>query len=353
LLTINLFSGIFGGNKWTFYFSIFILILLFGGVFDIADEENYRFSYNNISNDNILNKYNFFAAPGWYFCNYIAINLNLSYEYFRFIIGAISLFFVAKTITKYSANINITLILFIIFPFIIDNVQIRNFFATSIFLYSIRFLNEEKKYNIAFLILTILASSIHQTYLFFIPFIFFYRLSIQKIHKIIVILIVIFIIIIKTGTLLIIIQQYFDEIIVSKISIYLYNSGFGFVMLWLIQFCFVFITYKTAKIFNNNNNNNNRFKSFLNIVVKLNAYSLMITVPLVILDGTYFRVFRNLLVLNFIVNSYLFIVMSKHRFVFLLFLIILNITILFISVYTPLNIKYVVEPFFYNNLYLN
>ena len=351
----NLISGIFGGNKFVFYISVLVLVFLFGGVYDIADEENYKFFYNNVRNDTLLNKYSLFASPGWYLCNYISITFNFSFEQFRLIIGAFSIFLISKSITKFSANSNITLVLFLIFPFIIDNVQIRNFFACSIFLYSLRFLNKNNRYNLTFLIFTLIASSIHQTFIFFIPFIFFYKLNIKKIFHVTTSLIILFIIIIQSNYLLYLAETYLNKLLFAKISIYLYNAKFGFLALWFLQIGFVYITYKTQKIYRIKKNgvDKRNYDSFLDSVVKLNFYSLILVIPLVMLDGTYFRIFRNLLLCNFIVNSYLFVVLSKKRYLYFLAILILNFLILNLSINTPLNIETVVKPFLNNNLYLN
>lgn len=353
----NLISGSLGGNKFIYYLSILLLAFLFGGVYDIADEVTYKFYYNNVLNDTLLNKYSFFSAPGWYMLNYIAKIFNLSFQQFRFFICVLCLSFLSKSITKYSANWNITLLLFLIFPFIIDAVQIRNFLAYSIFVYSLRFLNENNRFNVVFLLMTLLTSSIHQTFILFIPFIFFYKLRFKQIYFVTIFSILVFIYLIKSNILLNLAKVHLNEVLFFKISPYLNKSGLGFFVLWFVQLVFIYISYKTKKIvYFKNFRNDKKFKDytfFLNTVVKLNFYALILTIPLVILDGTFFRIFRNLFICNFIVITYLFFVFSKNKYFYLFITTSFTLLILNISINTPLNVKTVLKPFFNKNIYFN
>lgn len=353
IMMSNLISGIFRPNKLVYYLSILLLILIFGGVYGIADEENYLLLYNNISNNNIVSKYSLFSAPGWYFCNLLAVKIGVSFQNFRLLIGLISFLLLSKFIIRFSANPNITLVLFLIFPFLIENVQIRNFFASTIFLYSLRFLKRENRYNFVFIVFILIASSIHQIYLLFIPFVLFFKLNYRKAIYVTFSVLTLLILIIQSRLLLTLAEIYFDEFILAKISIYLYNARLGFLALWLIQTGFVLLTLNTIRScgldINRLGKNKTRYSSFLDIVWKLNFYTIICTFPLVMLDGNYFRIFRNVLITNFIVNSYLFLILSKKRQLYLYLIILLNLITLNLSINTPQNIKTVLKPFLEKN----
>lgn len=82
---------------------------------------------------------------------YVAISdiffgMGFSYQVFLFCISFVALILMSSTVYRYSYKPEMVLLLYFIFPFIIDATQIRNFIAMAISIYSFRFLVDKDKY---------------------------------------------------------------------------------------------------------------------------------------------------------------------------------------------------------------
>lgn len=87
-------------------------------------------------------------------------NLGFSFVQFRIFFMSIVLFLTSNSIWKYAKNPVLILILYFIYPFFVQCVQIRNAMAISLIIYALRFLN--KKYGvIKYIAFVLIASLFH------------------------------------------------------------------------------------------------------------------------------------------------------------------------------------------------
>lgn len=82
---------------------------------------------------------------------YVAISdiffgMGLPYQVFLFCISFVALALIGSTVYRYSYKPEIVLLLYFVFPFIIDATQIRNFVSMAICIYSFRFLVDKNSY---------------------------------------------------------------------------------------------------------------------------------------------------------------------------------------------------------------
>uniref|UniRef100_UPI004055F417 EpsG family protein n=1 Tax=Agathobacter sp. TaxID=2021311 RepID=UPI004055F417 len=147
-------------KKSKYLFGILFLYawIMFGFNINNPDYWSYRIAYEGFS----------FTADEPVFillCNFFRW-LHIDYQIFVIIISFVGLILIAKTIMDFSPYPNIVFCLYLIYPFCIDVVQIRSFFAVSLVIYAIRFiinyrLNHEKKNIFLFIIFIILATGFH------------------------------------------------------------------------------------------------------------------------------------------------------------------------------------------------
>ena len=129
-------SNFFAGMA---YFTIFILMTYNSGGPDIA---NYINGYINSLVGNTG-----FGEGGFNLLMKLGNILHLSFYSFRAVLTIVCLLLLHHTIKFYNANENSVISLYMLFLFFMDTIQIRNFVVEIIFIYSTRFLIQDKAFN--------------------------------------------------------------------------------------------------------------------------------------------------------------------------------------------------------------
>lgn len=114
-------------------------------------------------------------------------NLHISYHGFLAIYSAIGLAIIGYTINKYCKEKNPALAMYMIFPFVFDVIQLKNFMAMAIIIFAIHYIidaNEENqiKNYIMYLILNIVAIGFHTFAALCIPFVVFGKMTEKKLN---------------------------------------------------------------------------------------------------------------------------------------------------------------------------
>lgn len=115
------------------------------GVFENSKSDylNYEIAYDNVNNKNNFED----KEIGFLLLMRIGKLLNLNFFMFRIIILALCFLLIYKLVIKrYAYNYHYPILLYLLYPMIIDSEHFRNFIAMTIFLISIRYL--EKKHYI-------------------------------------------------------------------------------------------------------------------------------------------------------------------------------------------------------------
>jgi hypothetical protein len=286
LYLFAVFSG-FCLKRLNVLFSIGIIILISFICYGVKDRdfEQYQIVYDYIKEGNQYTDLGIAwaqmcKAAGW---------MGLDYASFKLIVIIISLVIIYKAINSFlysKSGIPFFWSCFLIFPLFLDLVQVRFFFAESILLFGFQYLlknNKTGKWK--FILLVLLASSIHSSIFFFLIFILIPY--VDKFKKKMPFLV----------SILCIISFYAPSIAVSlatkfinvnRIERYFFSSdrtGFlGIITAILTLYCFLFITKKIrdSEIID---------KNFGDFLYKSNLL-MWFLLPIVFFDPNIFRIQR-------------------------------------------------------------
>lgn len=145
---------------------IVILFLIFLNYVspNISDFSNYEYIFH------FINEYQKFGmGNGWLYLNEFGRSLNLNYIQFKTILVGIDLILIFSTVYYFSQkSVNLFWGCYLLYPALLDLIQVRFFTALSIVIFSIIFLSKNKfKYYVCFLLLITLATQIHSSTAFF------------------------------------------------------------------------------------------------------------------------------------------------------------------------------------------
>ncbi|NQX45868.1 EpsG family protein [Paenibacillus tritici] len=275
---------------------ISFMSFLFIGGFTNADYLNYYTAYQN--------QYAPTFEIGFRFLMKICFAFGLSYDSFLlfiFIIGiSLRILFI-----KNVANINYVLALFLIYPFIIEIVQVRTFLAMSIVIFSMNYLLFDKRGNVLKYIICIsLACTIHSLSVFLFPIIIIKFNRIRSLIKYIPVLtLVIIIFLIYNGFSLSFMSGIFSKIDSERASLYV--TG-GFSNTYILNFIYIIMNLLLAKwsinIINNSSEFNLKddFKAELSKKIYYINIILFIYTPFYLLSGLFFRIPRSFYIINYV-----------------------------------------------------
>jgi hypothetical protein len=326
------------------------MVLFFGGIYNCADDEMYQNMYYYLK----ANGLKVYATTefGFTFFVYVCTKFGLSYKLFRTLIAIIGLLLMQKMAQKYSWKYSLVFILYFIYPFMLDVIQIRNFLAASIVIYSFHFLvQDSRKGDISYLIGILIAFSIHYMAVFFIPFLFIKKYSISKLAKIALILVPILCILTSTPIIPNIVSSIVGEKLATNISMYFQRAHWGFLVLWarqigittLVYFCYLFIKDKDV---------DENWKNLNTILIKLNIYLIIVCFPLIMFNGNFFRLLRPMLFLNYIIISQMIYLQARRGLIYFTLGVFLVLIYFAMDILTESNVPAVLMPFFQSNSYL-
>lgn len=232
--------------------------------------------------------------------------LGFDFFYMNLIVSSIALYFYMRLIKKNSENICFVTSLFMIFPLADSIIQKRNFLASIIFLYGVfKVLNEEKKYQLKFIIYTLIAAQIHSAFYIYLVFVPFLSSDYVKLKKYIPVLLFISFLFIpflpKIASILL-----GSTSLASKVIYYFKSFKIPFYQSccwWALHFIFYLLFSKFSRSAYGLTEKEERMKLVLD---KLNLLFLLF-LPLYYYEATFFRLYRNLLLVNYIfIGKYIF-----------------------------------------------
>lgn len=191
LAIIILGSIIFKKNKKTYIVVICLLLSLVSGFrhFTIGnDTAVYLRTHNAIVEKGLNVADTSRLEPGYIFLDFASTKVSNEFNFFLFIMALLTNMGIAFLIIKYSKNPMMSLLLFVLFRFFFDEMNImRQFLSISIILCGVEYIKNRKL--IKYLLIILLASTIHYSALFAFPIYFLYRRSFDKKTKAILLVI--------------------------------------------------------------------------------------------------------------------------------------------------------------------
>src|SRR5690606_36363448 len=152
---------------------IFILSLIFGLTINHPDYISYVIIYDNIIDPAYLDSTS--TEIGYKYLMLFFKTMGFDYHFVMILISFLGLSIISSSIDRYFSNKKNywILIIYLIYPFFFDLVQIRNFIGFVLIVYSFRFLIFNKPNNSLKFILTILIGTLfHNIMWLYLPLIF-------------------------------------------------------------------------------------------------------------------------------------------------------------------------------------
>ena len=289
------------------FLGTFTLALLMGTSYNMADYENYcGFYASSINFDFDFFDYGgalwfgYSRDSGYTLINYYANYSGFNYIEFKTILSLLCMLALSYWVYRLSNNCICFLILYLIYPFFMDVIQIRNYIVEIILFYALYDLSQNKN-TIKYVLFVLIAASFHSLALVYLPFAFFYALSgnfiVVKLKKMLLLL----------GAMMPIYAPYIEENM-ELIGLLLSNDsgiqhyeryttvsmGYGYLYAYLFILIVIIYLRKYKNIFMHNN--------FFHVVYDMYFYLLMLS-PLYAVNGNMTRIPRNLMLPLFVIMS--------------------------------------------------
>ncbi|WP_147404955.1 EpsG family protein [Oceanobacillus halophilus] len=353
---------------------VFIFILMGGsGVNYLGQNDyvNYKIDYETASNQGLMDS----KEIGYMLLLKFGNILNLDFFTFRLIILGICLIVIYfGVIKRYSYNSNYILLAYMLYPMIIDSEQFRNFIALTILLYGIRFLGSYKiKNKIKFLLTIIIASSIHVSFALYIVLLLVDLKNKKILVKGIALSALIFaLIVFLNNNQIPFISSIQNLIGVDKFTSYTdKKTEYGFLIPFTLHtFNFLLALWAKNIIYNKVNSNITTYEqlnalqkertgqsdiSFINMIFYVNIIGFLFF-PLFMTSLHFYRIVRNLMLLNFISYSIVSSYLKKDSALKLLFNLCILTSILmwlFLDLFITTSPERLIYQFFNRNYFLN
>lgn len=324
-VTAHAFTGLLNFLQFLFAFmkkhdktiAMFILLLMwlfFWGNTMNPDYEGYSNLYSKIQNGvPMLGKTS--MEPGFILMMKLSSLFGLNYRGFLILTTLCCYLLIHSIVRLYGKNYSYVYLLYLIYPYLIDVIQIRNFIAMSILIYSVRYLiNDELYSKIKYIVLLLIAASIHRMFIIYLPMMlirsekqntFIYYLAICSILFSIIFLL-------NDKNIPILgphVEEFIGRIGNGRYLVYLKNkTNWGWILFCYLQISsfvmilFSKILYQRYIITSFDSKYNDITNKFINLMYYANL-SLFIYMPLLILNVNCTRIIRNILILNYIVFS--------------------------------------------------
>lgn len=361
-------------SKTIVMLTFFSILLLAGGAgpnyVGQNDFINYKIRYEGISNVSIFSN----SQVGYTLLMKMGKLLNLDFFTFRVVIIGLCLILIYKYVIKrYSYNHNYIILLYLVYPMMIDSEHLRNFIAMTVLLIGIRFLdNRSLKSSIQFLIIVLISASFHTAFLVYSSLLMLYvknrRLLIKIIASITIIITIITIInnnnIPFLNTFLTIIE---NEKIIGYFST---KTNLGYLMPVLLQVTSIILLFWSKKILlrkksttsgefaikgNLLNQDINKEINIADLILWINVIGI-IFFPLFIMNLQFYRLIRNFLILNYTVyslTSFRLKRKSLYRFLYNSSVVLSVILWFVFDLIIKTNPERIIIPFFTQNFFLN
>lgn len=283
--------------------SIYSFLLIISLVFisinttNIPDIEVYQLIYSGGVNS---------VEIGYAFLQNIFKFLNCDFYLFRAFVIITSFILFYYGLNNIGFNTQIAFSLYLFFPLEYDVIQLRNFLSFSIVLFGLHYIFYETNYGkLKYIIFVLIASSIHLMSIIYIILVFANSDIFKQKWKRQLLLLVFFItlfgsIIFKNNNYIqLLLSNIFQFVNSSKASVYLKNKvGLGYVYFWLMQLFLLVSSYFLKKGYEKTNEL--KIKE-IKTATQLFWINILIscTLPLCILNVNFYRIFRNLLIVNY------------------------------------------------------
>lgn len=331
------------------------IVLLFVGSRDVLDLPMYHEFYNH--------GFDKFGSGGQYLFQGFTIwchNIGLSFDIYRLIISVVGVSLYVIFINRHSPLPNMAIAAYMCYLMFMDDVQIRNFIACAVFCMALSsLLLHQKNWRLTFFIWILVAATIHTAFWVYLIFLFIpNNTNKDKIITIIGIAALAFsIFVLFFRDYLYNVAMFFAFLDEEKTDRYAVESNnFGSALFIIIQFFAITSVFFLKKYFVKGEMfvfNKQRVDQTLQIIYLVNVLS-MVLVPAAIFSITFYRLVRNIFLLNAVAYSVGFYYSKKpYRILSLLMLVFYTGMYCYYDLDMDVNIEGVLEPFFNKNIFFS
>lgn len=291
-------------SKLIVYITMISVILIYAGNVGTLDNINYIVHYKEIQYG-ILPSNN--SEFGFVYLMQLGNKLGLDWVSFKLVMSIICVPLIYSTVKMFSSNLNFVYFFYLIHSFFMDAEQFRNFIALSIFIYAVRFLlSENRKSKVFYILCILIATSIHNSFIFYVPLIFINGVDKNKLAKGVALFsLILCLITFLNGNEIPLISSIIMNLgdINSKILKYVNSTTrYGFLIPFYLHTFNFFVVYTCRKYVYKSDLLNAKQIKFINLIFWINVFAFAFF-PLYMKTTTFYRLSRNLNILNFIVFS--------------------------------------------------
>lgn len=284
-------------SKFVFFLSFVFLWILIAGNTHNPDLQAYK---------NIYYGDNRSIELGFVLLTKLFRNMNISFEAFVAIISFFCLVMTFTTIKLYTKNLNLVMGLYMIYPFVIDAIQLRNFIATSIVIFSIRYLlRNNLKNKLKYVFFIILAGMMHQLFFFYLLFLLIdIKKRNTKIKVIVGSSLLFSVLVFLNGNSIPLLDQILP-ISPEKYRRYFSTKlRYGFLINWSFNLLYLFLINLSKKRVSQNKNelDVSNIERYITLVFWINVVT-VVFFPLYMLNVNFYRLYRNISLINYSVYA--------------------------------------------------
>lgn len=335
-------------RRYGFFLKALVLIIFI--VFAINwDNPDY------IAYKNIYEGYDVSVEYAYVMLNKILREIGLNYAMYRVILSLLVIFIIHNAFSRILPIKYLFFLfsLYVIYPMSLDIIQIRNFIAMALFLFGfIEYTTRDKYGRLFFITILIIASCIHKLFIIYFIYILYDYISNCKILKYAYIIIlsisVSFVFYPYMFLKLNIINDFFELYAENKIHLIYLNIKQGAYVYYLLSIFITLLTYFSYKnivdpltltIKYENEDCRNIYR-FVKGVLSIDLIMLLF-MPCVFFTYSFFRFFRNIVLLNYACWLLTMKYVNKRKKGLLLILILIIISILYLfEIHTVVSIRY-------------
>lgn len=363
VILMNIFAGVQYGkkdNKKTnaliLFISFIIIFLLMAGYRNTSGFSNDLLN-NELEFSNIINGLDSNYEIGYILLIKVGSIFTQNFYIFRSGIIGIFLLLLFWSIRRWSPSPHYVIALFASYLVVLSSEQLRYFLAFVIFEIGLCILlySHNKRKKIIYGCFLLLASTIHFSFLIYFIFILDNNSRKSKKEKIIASLTFLFCVFIFLNNNQILgLSQLLKYVDNYKINIYMAQSThYGFLFPFVLHILSLILTLWALKLSVKSNNNENI--SIIEYVYKLDLLAI-IFFPLYMLQISFYRLARNMLIINYNVYSQIRIskeidIYKRKLFVFIVWISVILWIVIDLTIKTPSHSLLI--PFFKENIYLN
>lgn len=321
---------------------ILILVLawvLIGWNTNNADFESYSIRYNFFKNKPNLS---LFQEPLFSWLMYWGNKIGLDYMGFKRVLSLFSLLLIFRIFYKYAVDYSFVAAFYLLFIFLLDVTQIRNFIAFSLVISVLPLLLKGKKEALIYMAVILVASMIHISSIFYLLLLLAkYQLNRNKV------LILFFLIFALKNTIVSFFGSQFEKILQYEDLVSI--QGFiAYAFIQVVNLLFINFVNKKFKIIPAEGSAK-YFFTVSSLIVNIN-WLLLFLIPFYMDSVNFSRLFRNVAILNFIWIANHYARESHSQFIFRLMFLCYGL--FFLLVYMVIGGYYekVILPVFQNNL---